>query len=126
MTTYIADGLIVATPTGSTAYSLSAGGPIVHPALKAIIITPICPHTLTNRPIIVSGKSSISIKPIFETNKITLTIDGQIKFDLLHSDKLVVKKAPYALKLISSSENDFFAILRKKLKWSGHSVKTFK
>ena len=126
VTTYVADGLIISTPTGSTAYSLSAGGPIVHPALKAIIITPICPHTLTNRPIIVSEKSSISIKPIFETNKITLTIDGQIKFDLLHSDKLVVKKAPYALKLISSSENDFFAILRKKLKWSGHSVKTFK
>ncbi len=126
VTTYIADGLIISTPTGSTAYSLSAGGPIVHPALKAMIITPICPHTLTNRPIIVSEKSSISVEPIFETNKIALTIDGQIKFDLLHSDKLVVKKAPYVLKLISSSENDFFAILRKKLKWSGHSVKAFK
>ena len=126
VTTYVADGLIISTPTGSTAYSLSAGGPIVHPALKAIIITPICPHTLTNRPIIVSEKSSISIKPIFETSKITLTIDGQVKFDLLHSDKLVVKKAPYTLKLISLPENNFFAILRKKLKWSGHSVKTFK
>lgn len=126
VTTYIADGLIIATPTGSTAYSLSAGGPIVHPALKAIIITPICPHTLTNRPIIVSEKSSISVEPIFETNKITLTIDGQIKFNLLRSDKLVIKKAPYTLKLISSTENDFFAILRKKLKWSGHSVRTFK
>ena len=122
VTTYIADGLIISTPTGSTAYSLSAGGPIVHPALKAIIITPICPHTLTNRPIIVSEKSSISVEPIFETNKIALTIDGQIKFDLLHSDKLVIKKAPYTLKLISSPENDFFTILRKKLKWSGHSV----
>jgi len=122
VTTYIADGLIISTPTGSTAYSLSAGGPIVHPALKAIIITPICPHTLTNRPIIVSEKSSISVEPIFETNKIALTIDGQIKFDLLHSDKLVIKKAPYALKLISLPENDFFTILRKKLKWSGHSV----
>ncbi|MCK4401804.1 NAD(+)/NADH kinase [bacterium] len=122
VTTYVADGLIVATPTGSTAYSLSAGGPIVHPALKAIIITPICPHTLTNRPIIVSEKSVISVEPIFETNKIALTIDGQIKFDLLHSDKLVIKKAPYTLKLISSPENDFFTILRKKLKWSGHSV----
>jgi len=94
----------------------------VHPALKAIIITPICPHTLTNRPIIVSEKSVISVEPIFETNKIALTIDGQIKFDLMHSDKLVIKKAPYALKLISLPENDFFTILRKKLKWSGHSV----
>ena len=122
VTTYIADGLIISTPTGSTAYSLSAGGPIVHPVLKAIIITPICPHTLTNRPIIVSEKSVISIEPIFETNKIALTIDGQIKFNLLHSDKLVIKKAPYTVKLISLPENDFFAILRKKLKWSGHSV----
>jgi len=122
VTTYVADGLIISTPTGSTAYSLSAGGPIVHPALKAIIITPICPHTLTNRPIIVSEKSTISVEPIFETNKIALTIDGQIKFNLLHSDKLVIKKAPYTLKLISSPENDFFTILRKKLKWSGHSV----
>lgn len=122
VTTYVADGLIIATPTGSTAYSLSAGGPIVHPALKAIIITPICPHTLTNRPIIVSEKSVISVEPIFETNKIALTIDGQIKFNLLHSDKLVIKKAPYTLKLISLPENDFFTILRKKLKWSGHSV----
>ncbi len=122
VTTYVADGLIISTPTGSTAYSLSAGGPIVHPALKAIIITPICPHTLTNRPIIVSEKSVISVEPIFETNKIALTIDGQIKFDLLHSDKLIIKKSPYALKLISSPENDFFAILRKKLKWSGHSI----
>ena len=122
VTTYVADGLIISTPTGSTAYSLSAGGPIVHPVLKAILITPICPHTLTNRPIIVSEKSSISIKPIFEINKIALTIDGQIKFNLLHFDKLVIKKASYALKLISLKENDFFAILRKKLKWSGHSI----
>jgi len=122
VTTYIADGLIISTPTGSTAYSLSAGGPIVHPALKAIIITPICPHTLTNRPIIVSEKSVISIEPIFKTNKIALTIDGQIKFNLLHSDKLVIKKAPYTLKLISLPKNDFFTTLRKKLKWSGHSV----
>ena len=122
VTTYVADGLIISTPTGSTAYSLSAGGPIVHPVLKAILITPICPHTLTNRPIIVSEKSSISIKPIFEINKIALTIDGQIKFNLLHSDKLVIKKASHALKLISLKENDFFTILRKKLKWSGHSI----
>jgi len=122
VTTYIADGLIISTSTGSTAYSLSAGGPIVHPAMKAIIITPICPHTLTNRPIIVSEKSSISVEPIFETNKIALTIDGQIKFELLPSDKLIIKKAPYSLKLISLPENDFFTILRKKLKWSGHSI----
>ena len=117
--TYKADGLIVATPTGSTAYSLSAGGPIVFPEHDAIIINPICPHTLTNRPIILPG--DVSVKVILHTNEqgAILTLDGQVSFTLKSGDVLTVKKSHHVTTLISSPHRDYLEILRTKLGWGG-------
>jgi NAD+ kinase len=114
---YRADGLIVSTPTGSTAYSLSAGGPIVHPSVEAILITPICPHTLSDRPIVVGDCCSIEIS-LFEHNEsVHLTLDGQTGIPLETTDKVRITRAPGRLKLIQPPRKSYYEILRSKLKW---------
>ena len=93
VTTYSSDGLIVSTPAGSTAHSLSAGGPIVTPDMEAFVITPICPHTLSNRPLVVSGDSTIELEQISESKGVGLTVDGQVYFDVMTGDRVVIEKA---------------------------------
>lgn len=115
--TYKADGLILATPTGSTAYSLSAGGPIIFPTVSAIAITPICPHTLTNRPVIVADTSTIKVINLARDNHAYLTIDGQIGEPLLQSDHVVCRSSPNTINLIRPPRMLFFDVLRQKLKW---------
>jgi NAD+ kinase len=110
-----ADGLIISTPTGSTGYSLSAGGPILHPTLEALIITPICPHTLTNRPVVVSNEAIVEVC-LRRGTDVMLTLDGQVGMALGQGDLLRVRKASAALRLIQSG-TPFFKLLREKLKW---------
>ncbi len=112
-----ADGLIISTPTGSTGYSLSAGGPIVYPSLNLISITPICPHTLTNRPLIISDDSTISIELMSESEDVFLTVDGQVGMRMERNDRVVVKKSSKTLSLVKSPFRSYFEILKQKLKW---------
>jgi NAD+ kinase len=114
---YKADGLIIATPTGSTAYSLSAGGPIIFPSVGAICLTPICPHMLTNRPVIVPDTSAIRITVQAEDDSAFLTIDGQIGEPLKKGDQIICRSSNYALMLIRPPRMLFFDVLRQKLKW---------
>ncbi len=117
VTTYKADGIILATPTGSTAYSLSAGGPIVHPGIPVTIITPICPHTLTNRPLVVSSEMKVEIIVTTQEPDTYLTLDGQIGVRLKTGDLIEVKRTDTSVKLIKSPFRDFFSILKTKLMW---------
>jgi NAD+ kinase len=115
-----ADGLIVATPTGSTAYNLSAGGPIVQPSLDAIILTPIAPHTLTNRPIVIpaTATSMVRVQPIMEErDEIFVTFDGQAGFQLKDGDEIRICRADRPTRLIRPSTRSYFGVLREKLKW---------
>ncbi len=114
---YRADGLIVASPTGSTAYSLSAGGPIVHPSVEAFIITPICPHTLSDRPVVVRDTSVIEMKLSAGTESVFLTLDGQKGIPLQPTDRVRISRAEKLLKLIPTPNKSYFEILRNKLKW---------
>ena len=114
---YRADGLIVASPTGSTAYSLSAGGPIVHPSVESFIITPICPHTLSDRPVVVGDASIIEVKLSVGTESVFLTLDGQKGIPLQATDRVRVSRAQQLLKLIQTPNKSYFQILRNKLKW---------
>ncbi len=112
------DGLIVSTPTGSTAYALSGGGPIVHPALDAIVLVPICPHTLSGRPLVVTGDSEIQILLAHvSTPEAQLTCDGHSAIDLHLGDRIVIKKKSQSLHLIHPAGHDYFATLRTKLHW---------
>jgi NAD+ kinase len=117
LTHYRADGLIVSTPTGSTAYNLSAGGPIVYPTTSAIILTPICPFALTNRPIILPAHAAIQVELSEPVEHVTLTCDGQVGCELTSSDQIVISVAPNPLRLIKTSFVEYFRILRTKLKW---------
>jgi len=117
ISTFKSDGLILATPSGSTAYSLSAGGPIVFPALPLMIITPICPHTLTNRPLVVSNKRIVRVRSLTDTTQLHLTLDGQISFDLMAGDVVEVTKSKKSIKFIRSPFRDYFSILKTKLMW---------
>jgi NAD+ kinase len=117
MGSYSADGLIVATPTGSTAYSLAAGGPIVQPDLDAFVITPICPHMLTNRPLVVPGIAVIDIGFPEET-ALHLTLDGQVGFDLRSADRVVIRKSANRVKLVRAPGKSYYDILRSKLRWA--------
>jgi len=121
LSTFRADGLIVSSPTGSTGYNLSAGGPILYPNLEALILTPICPFALTQRPIILPYTSVIEIKMGENSEKVTLTFDGQVGFDLMDNDRIIVSKSKKKLKLIKSPDQDYFDILRTKLKWGESS-----
>ncbi|UCD87805.1 MAG: NAD(+)/NADH kinase [Desulfobacterales bacterium] len=119
LTTFKADGLIVATPTGSTAYSLSAGGPIVHPSLKTIILTPICPFTLTNRPLILPDTVTIKIKVDERDSNIFLTFDGQVGLQVTHEDSIVIQKAPHTIHMLRPTGLRFCDVLKGKLRWGG-------
>jgi NAD+ kinase len=117
VSTFKADGLIVATPTGSTAYSLSAGGPIVYPAVAALCITPVCPHMLTNRPVLVPDTSVIEIICLAGDREAFLTVDGQVGEPLMHGDRLICRSSPHSVHLIRPPKMFFFDVLRQKLKW---------
>ena len=112
------DGLIVATPTGSTAYALSGGGPILHPSLDAITLVPICPHTLSNRPIVINHNSSIEIVIHEGTLQGQISCDGQINLTLNPGDRVTVRKHDHTLRLVHPPGHDYFDMLRKKLRWS--------
>ncbi len=114
---YRADGLIVSTPTGSTAYSLSAGGPILYPSLNALVLTPICPFTLTNRPIVVPDDATIKIKLINENEGVTLTLDGQIGYQIKQGDTISIRKSTTNFNLVKPLNRNYFDVLRNKLKW---------
>lgn len=118
LATFKADGLIISTPTGSTGYSLSAGGPIVNPSMNCIVITPICPHTLTNRPIVIDDGSVVDITvSSLDDEDIYLTLDGQVGLELRSGDRITVCRADHTARLVMSDERDYFAVLRTKLKW---------
>ena len=122
LTEFNADGLIVATPTGSTAYSLSAGGPILEPESGVLVITPICPHVLTNRSIIVAETSVIEIEVSDPDYPVFLTLDGRKPLRVEHGSTVVVRKAKQTLPLAVLAEVSFFSVVRQKLKWSGSNV----
>jgi NAD+ kinase len=122
LTTFHADGLIVATPTGSTAYSLAAGGPVVHPSLRAMILTPINPHSFSQKPIVLADTHSIAIAVMkretkFLDSELGLTLDGQVYFPLQPFDEIRCSAASHAVRFLRRKQDTFFATLRKKLKW---------
>ena len=119
LTDYRADGLIVATPTGSTAYSLAAGGPIMHPTVQGILVTPICPFTLTNRPLIVPDTAVIKIQLAEKSADIALTFDGQVGLPIDEHHTIVVHKDPLSVNMIVLPDREFFDVLKAKLRWSG-------
>ncbi len=111
------DGIIIATPTGSTAYALAAGGPIVYPTLDAKVLVPICPHTLTHRPIVVAGEVEIYLRLETDYSDVYLTVDGQIDQKITHEDTVIVKKAPFKLRVFTHPYRSYFDLLRVKLRW---------
>jgi NAD+ kinase len=117
LTTYRADGLIVATPTGSTAYTLSAGGPIAYPTLRTIILLPICPHTLSNRPIILPETVTVAVTLDEKVQDVYLTLDGQVGRELRPHDRIEVRAGDYNVRLVKSPRRSHFEILRTKLGW---------
>jgi len=117
LTTFKADGLIITTPTGSTGYSLSANGPIIHPDLDCLAITPICPHTLTNRPIVVASDALITVRLQSQNEDVFLTLDGQVGFELKYGDSISIERATHRTRLVVSRSKDYFEVLRTKLKW---------
>ena len=112
-----ADGLIVCSPTGSTAYNLAAGGPILHPALSALVLTPICPHMLTNRPLVVADDSRVVVRLHTPDVEAHVTLDGQRAVPLASGDQVAVTRSPRTLRLVKSPGRDYFEVLRTKLKW---------
>ncbi|QMU56558.1 MAG: NAD(+) kinase [Candidatus Mycalebacterium zealandia] len=120
ITTFKADGMICSTPTGSTGYSLSAGGPVVHPTLPLTVITPICPHTLANRPLVVSNKTEIRFRcpPNARARELNATLDGQIDFLVGPAMEVVVTKSKSSINLVKSPFMDYFTILKTKLMWA--------
>ncbi|HEY2867630.1 MAG TPA: NAD(+)/NADH kinase [Pyrinomonadaceae bacterium] len=115
--TFRSDGLIVATPTGSTAYNLSAGGPIIYPSMNAIVVTPICPFTLTNRPIVIPDSAEIELKLLNENEGVVLTLDGQTGFTMKADDRVLICKSSTAFNLVRPANRNYFDVLRNKLKW---------
>ncbi len=114
---YSADGLIISTPTGSTAYSLAAGGPIINPRMNAIIVSPICPHTLASRPIVFSENETLKVVVELSSREAVLTIDGQVAFGLKSGSSVLVRKAKHSVNLIKFRDRSFYEILRRKLHW---------
>ncbi len=112
------DGLIVATPTGSTAYALSTGGPILHPGLDAVVLVPVCPHTLSNRPLVIGGGSFIElVVKQGQENRVRVTLDGQLNFGLQQHDRIQIRKKEHPVRLLHPAGHDHFQILRAKLNW---------
>lgn len=122
LTTYKSDGLIVATPTGSTAYSLAAGGPVIHPAVQGTIITPICPFTLTNRCMIVPGTDHIRLQLGEKTSDIVVTFDGQVGLAIDERDIIHIAESPYPVSMIVLPGKNYFDVLKAKLRWSGGRI----
>jgi len=116
-TDYRADGLIVSTPTGSTAYGLSAGGPIVYPTMEAVVLTPICSHTLTNRPIVLPADLRIEVTLLTQNQDVMLTLDGQVGYALKARDTVEIRRAGSRIRLVRFPQKHFFSVLRTKLKW---------
>jgi NAD+ kinase len=112
-----ADGLIVSTPTGSTAYNLSAGGPVIFPSMNAVVITPICPFTLSNRPIVVPNDAEIELRLKTDNEDVALTLDGQVGFPLKVEDRVLIRKSRTTFNLIQPSNRNYFDVLRDKLRW---------
>ena len=121
MTSYRADGLIIASPTGSTAHSLSAGGPIIHPSIRALVLSPICPFALTNRPIVIPDSATIKVQLTTrnEDEDVRVTLDGQTGYSMKSGDILEAKKADIPLKLVQTPGKNYYQLLRKKLHWGG-------
>lgn len=119
VTRYVSDGLIVATSTGSTAHSLSAGGPIVVPETEAIVLTPICAHALTNRPVVLPRRSDVAIRIVSGEGDLMLTLDGQIGVELSPGDEVRVRGADDEILLVTFRETPYFQVLRRKLSWAG-------
>jgi NAD+ kinase len=111
------DGLIVSTPTGSTAYNLSAGGPIIYPSMNAVVLTPICPFTLTNRPIVIPDAAEIELRLKDENEGVVLTFDGQTGYPLTADDRVVIRKSKTTFNLVKPANRNYFDVLRNKLKW---------
>ncbi len=123
VTTFRADGLIISTPTGSTAYNLSAGGPIVCPNMELLVLTPICPFTLTNRPIIVSDKSEIQISITRKPDEVvTVKMDGQVAAEMAYGDSVILTKSQHVTRLIRPLNYSFFNVLKNKLMWGGATL----
>lgn len=122
VTTYRADGLIMATPTGSTAYNLSAGGPVVHAELDAFVVTPICPFMLESRPVLLDSKNKITAQLLAPAGQVKVIVDGVLQWTITENDYLLVKKAAHPLLLVSSPWKSYFSILRTKLNWGGSSI----
>lgn len=112
-----ADGLIVATPTGSTAYNLSAGGPVVYPSMEVVVITPICPFTLSNRPIVVPEDSLIDVRLKTDNEEVALTLDGQVGFPLQAGDRVLIRRSETTFNLVQPANRNYFDVLRDKLRW---------
>ncbi len=112
-----ADGLIVSSPTGSTAYNLAAGGPILHPSLDAVVLTPICPHMLSYRPLVIPASTPVRMRVRSSTSPVHVTVDGQWSREVMPADELVVSMGKRRLKLVTSPARDYFEVLRTKLKW---------
>ena len=124
LNTYLADGMIICTPTGSTAYSLSAGGPLLTPDMQALVITPICPHSLSQRPLVVCSDNVISMRAHSEKKETIISVDGQEVMKISDEDTVEVKKAPNPVRLVKISGNSFYQVLRTKLNW-GEDPKRF-
>jgi NAD+ kinase len=122
VTTYRADGLIMSTPTGSTAYNLSAGGPVVHAELDAIVVTPICPFMLESRPVLLGSQHKVTTQLLAPAGQVKVIVDGELQWTITENDYLLVKKASKPLLIISSPWKSYFNILRSKLNWGGDSV----
>ncbi|MBT8349612.1 MAG: NAD(+)/NADH kinase [Deltaproteobacteria bacterium] len=122
LTTFRADGLIVSTPTGSTAYSLAAGGPVIHPLVPGIVMTPICPFTLTNRPLIIPDSAKVTIRLEEKSSDIMLTFDGQEGLKIDEQNAVVIQKSPRPIRMVTIPEQHYFDVLKEKLRWSGGRV----
>ncbi len=122
LTEYVCDGMIFATATGSTAYSLSAGGPILVPTSRALIITPICPHALSNRSVIAGENSVIRCQVADAAAELLLTVDGQVQLRMEVGDEVEVRRSPRTVQLVTPKDHSYFEVLREKLKWSGANV----
>ncbi len=116
-TSYRSDGLIISTPTGSTAYSLAAGGPILYPTLHALILAPICPFNLTNRPIVIPDNVSIEVQLATDHDDVHITLDGQVGLDMKYKDVIAITRAKEGIRLIKAPNKNHYEVLRKKLKW---------
>ena len=122
LTEYVCDGMIFATATGSTAYSLSAGGPIMVPTARALIITPICPHALSNRSVIAGENSVVRCQVVGAAGELLLTVDGQVQLGMEVGDEVEVSQSPQTVQMVAPKNHTYFEVLREKLKWSGANV----